>query len=78
MKNVQKNADGDIQKLEAVVYYNHKMGGIDSIELQLLSTEVLRKTYRWYQNIFRMLKMALSSSHKLYKGRGNESPNCAE
>ena len=75
MKNThRRTADGEIvQKPEAIMYYNHKMGGVDNIDQQLHSMQVLRKTYKWYQKIFfRMLMMALLSSQKIYKERGGK------
>ena len=62
MKDTQKrNAGGDIiQKTEAIVYYNHKMGRVDSIDKQLNSTQILKKTYKWYQKIFLRILIRLS------------------
>ena len=50
MKDDQKrNADGDIiQKAEPVDYYNNKMRGVDSIDEQLHSIQILRRTYKCY------------------------------
>ena len=72
IKDTQKrNEDGDIiQKPEANAYYNHKLGGVDSIDQQLYSIQVLRKTYKWYQIFFRILMMGLLRFHKLCKARG--------
>ena len=66
------NVEGNIvQKPEAITYYNQKMGGVDTIDQQLHSVQVLRKTYKWYDKIFfRIFMMAMLSSHKVYKERG--------
>ena len=41
-----------VRKPEAIVYYNTNMGGVDRMDQQLHDTQVLRKTYKWYQQIF--------------------------
>ena len=66
----RQNFEGNVQKPEAIIYYNHKMGGIDTIDQQLHSIQIQRKSYKWYHKIFfRMFMMALLSAHKLYKTR---------
>lgn len=42
MKNThRRTADGKIvQKPEAIIYYNHKMGGVDNIDQQLHSLQL--------------------------------------
>lgn len=74
MNTNSKDADGNIiKKPEAIVYYNHNMGGIDRMDQQLHGIQVLRKTYKWYQKIFfRLMMLALLSSQKLYKSRGGK------
>lgn len=71
MNTTRVNAEGNIvQKPEAIMYYNKNMGGVDGIDQQLHSVQILRKTYKWYHKVFfRMLMMALLSAHKLYKNR---------
>ena len=49
----RRNFEGNIvQKPEAIIYYNRKMGGVDTIDQQLHSVQILRKTYKWYHKIF--------------------------
>ena len=68
MNDTQKgNVNGDIiQKSEAAVNSNHKVGGLDSIHQELHSIQALRKTYKWYSmSFFKNSVMTLLSSHKL-------------
>ena len=54
MVNTSK-ADGQgniVRKPEASVYFNTNMGGVDRMDQQLHSIQVLRKTYKWYKKIF--------------------------
>ena len=49
------NVDGQgniDRKPEAIVYYDTNMGGVDRMDQQLYGSQVLRKTYKWYQKIF--------------------------
>ena len=70
----RRNAAGElVQKPEAILYYNHKMGGVDQIDQQLHSMQVMRKTYKWYQKVFfRLMMMSLLSSQMIYKSRGGK------
>ena len=60
------NRDGQgnvVQKPEAILYDN-KMEGVDEIDLQLHSIQVLKKTLWWHHKIFfRLLMMSLLSGH---------------
>ena len=71
---IQRNVDGDpVQKPEAIMYYNKKMGGVDAIDQQLHSIQIMRKSYKWYHKIFfRLLMVSMLSSHKIYKSRGGK------
>ena len=41
-----------VKKPKAIVHYNTNMGGIDRMDQQLHGIQVLRKTYKWYQEMF--------------------------
>ena len=76
MKNTANgDAQGNIvQKPEAILYYNKKMGGVDKIDEKLQSIQVFRKTFKWYHTIFfRLLMMSLLHCHKLYKEEESQS-----
>ena len=69
------DADGNaVQKPDAIIYYNQKMGGVDNVDQQLHGIQVMRKTYKWYHKIFfRLLMMSLLSAHKIYKKNGGRN-----
>ena len=46
-----------IQKPTSVNDYNHNMGGVDLVDQQLDSLDVLRKSYEWYKKLFLRLVM---------------------
>ena len=48
MKNTsRRDHEGNvIQKPEAIIYYNHNMGGVDKIDQQLHCISVARKTFK--------------------------------
>ena len=76
MKNTgKKDFEGNIiQKPEAIMYYNQNMGGIDKIDQQLHGINIIRKSLKWYHKVFfRLLAVAMLSSHKIYKERGGNS-----
>ena len=52
--NIKKsNRDGNIiQKLSCIIDYNCNMGGVDIMDQQLDSIEVLRNSYKWYRKLF--------------------------
>ena len=73
MKNTsRRDHEGNIiQKPEAIIYYNHNMGGVDKIDQQLHCISVARKTFKWYHKVFfRLLSMAMLSSHNIYNKNG--------
>ena len=76
MKNTgRRDHEGNvIQKPEAIIYYNKNMGGVDKIDQQLHSISVIRKTFKWYHKVFfRLLSVAMLSSHKIYKESGGKN-----
>ena len=76
MKNTgRRDHEGNvIQKPEAIIYYNKNMGGVDKIDQQLHSVSIIRKTFKWYHKVFfRLLSVAMLSSHKIYKERGGQN-----
>ena len=75
MKNTSKtDHDGNIiQKSDAIIYYNKNMGGVDKIDQQLDSTNIIRKSFKWYHKLFfRLFSVAMLSSHKIYKEKGGK------
>ena len=68
----RRDAEGNIvQKPEAILYYNRKMGGVDTMDQQLHGIRMMRKTYKWYHKIFfRIMMMALLSAQKIQKKEG--------
>ena len=70
MKNTNRvDTDGNvIQKPTIIIDYNHNMGGVDLVDQQLDSLDVLRKSYKWYKKLFlRLVMQCALASHKLYK-----------
>lgn len=70
VKNTKKkDKDGSpIVKPACVIAYNTNMGGVDLVDQQLDSLNVLRKTYKWYKKIaLRLLLICVLNSHKLYQ-----------
>ena len=75
MKNTSKtDHDGKIiQKPDAIIYYNKNMGGVDKIDQQLDSINIIRKSFQWYHKVFfRLFSVAMLSSHKIYKEKGGK------
>ena len=73
MKNTSKidHDDNIIQKPDAIIYYNKNMGGVDKIDQQLDSINIIRKSFKWYHTVFfRLFSVAMLSSHKIYKEKG--------
>ena len=68
----RRDRDGNvIQKPSCVVDYNFNMGGVDMVDQQLDSIDVLRKSYKWYKKLFlRLVMQCVLASHKLYKKEG--------
>ena len=49
------------------------MGGVDKIDQQLDSISVIRKSFKWYHEVFfRLLSVTMLSSHKIYKEKGGK------
>ena len=78
-KPLQANAsksdrDGNIiQKPSCIIDYNYNMEGVDRVDQQLDSIEVLRKSYKWYKKLFlRLLMQCVLVSHKRYRNQGGK------
>ena len=70
MKNTKRlDTDGNVtQKPTSIIDYNHSMGGVDLVDHQLDSLDVLRKSYKWYKKLFlRLVMQCALASHRLYK-----------
>ena len=51
----------------AIKSYNKHMGGVDMVDQQLHSLNILRKTYKWYRKLaLRLLSQAVLNAHKIY------------
>ena len=75
MKNTNRvDTEGNvIQKPTSNIDYNHNMGGVDFVDQQLDSFDVLRKSYKWYKKLFlRLVMQCALASHKLYKKQGGK------
>ena len=75
MKNTFKtDRDGNIiWKPDAIVYCNKNMGGVDKIDPQLDSINIIRKSFKWYHEVFfRLFTVAMLSCHKIYKEKGGK------
>ena len=75
MKNTSKtDHDGNIiQKPDAIIYYNKNMGGVDQIDQQLDSINIIRKSFKWFHKVFfRLFSVTMLSSHKIYKEKGGK------
>ena len=49
------------------------MGGVDLVDQLLDSLGVLRKSYKWYKELFlRLVMQCALASHKLYKKQGGK------
>ena len=75
MKNTSKtDHDGNIiQKPDAIIYYNKNMRGVDKIDQQLDSINIIRKSFKWYHKVFfRLFSVAMLSSCKIYKEKGGK------
>ena len=56
-----------ICKPACIISYNHKMGGEDTVDQQLHSVTVVRKTYKWYKKVaLRLFRQCALSAHKLH------------
>ena len=75
MKNTFKtDHDGNIiQKPDAIIYYNKNMGGVDKIDQQVDSINIISNSFKWYLKVvFRLFSVAMLSSHKIYKEKGEK------
>ena len=55
-------------KPACIIAYNHKMGGVDTVDQQLRSLSVVRKTYKWYKKIALWLFMQCAlNAHKIHR-----------
>ena len=73
MRNTNRVDTGGntIQKASHIIDYNHNMGGVDLVDQQLDSLDILRKSYKWYKKLFlRLVMQCALASHKLYKKQG--------
>ena len=79
MKNTSKtDHDGNIiQKPDAIIYYNKNMGGVDKIDQQLDSINIIRKSFKWYHKVsFRLFSVAMLSSQKSTKRKEENMTFC--
>jgi hypothetical protein len=67
--------DGSVvMKPTCIIDYNHNMGGVDMVDQQLHTMDVLRKTYKWYKKVFlRLVMQCMLSAHRIYQVRGGKS-----
>ena len=71
--NKSYRAGNIIQNPSCTAEYNYNMGGVDMVDQQLDSIEVLRKSYKWHKKLFlRLLMHCLLAFHKLYSKRGGK------
>ena len=72
--NRKTDHDGNIlQKPDPIIYYNKNMGGVDMIDQQLDSINIIRKSFKWYHKVFfRLFSVAMLSSYKIYKEKGGK------
>ena len=49
----KKGSSGEnVQKLKVIHDYNHKMGGVDKIDVMVGNCSCIRKTYKWTTEVF--------------------------
>ena len=53
MKNTNREEmEGNaLQKPTSIIDYSHNMGGVDLVDQQLDSLNILRKSYKWYKTL---------------------------
>ena len=63
------STDGNnIMKPQSIRSYNSQMGGVDRVDQQLHSINVLRKSYKWYRKLaLRLIMQVFLNSHKIYQ-----------
>ena len=59
MRNTNRmDRDGNaIQKPKCVIDYNHNMGGVDLVDEELDSLDILQKSHIWYKKLYLRLVM---------------------
>ena len=73
----KSDRDGStMQKQSSIIDYNYNMGGVDMVDKQLINIEVLRKSYKWYKKLFRLLMQCVLASHKNTSNRQHNSTHC--
>ena len=74
MKNTNRmDTDGHVMQKPSIIDYNHNMGGVDLVDQQLDSLDILRKSYKWYKKLFlRLVMQCALASHKLYMKQGGK------
>lgn len=62
--------------LEAIVFYNEMMGGVDKSDQYSTVYDIDRKSNKWWKRVFhRLIQMAVSNSWILYQQlKGQKSP----
>ena len=62
-----ENNQDNVKKPICIKSYNTHMGGVDRVDQQLQSMQILRKTYKWYQQLaLRLLSEAVLNVHKVF------------
>ena len=68
------NPGSEVNKPIAVKAYNKHMGGVDRVDQQLHSIQVLRKAYKWYRKLaFRLIMQTILNAQKVYASHTNSS-----
>ena len=70
----KSDRDGNIiQKQSCIIDYTYNMGGVDVVDQQLDSIEVLRNSYNWYKKLFlRLFMQCVLTSEKPYRNQGGK------
>ena len=75
MKNTNR-VDTDenvIQKPTSIIDYNNNMGGVDVVDQQLDSLDILRKSNKWYKKLFlRLVMQCALASYKWNEKQGRK------
>lgn len=65
----------EILKPDCVLHYNHKMGAVDKIDMQVSFVQCARKTLKCYKKVFfHLLDISLYNAFVLYKTRTGNNP----
>ena len=71
--NVRKRSHGDVQKFKVIHDYNQKMGGVHKNDALIGNYSCIRKTYKWYINLFsHFLEEALYNDFIVYSKEGEK------